>query len=110
MSEKKERQVGSIDISIADIPDGQHQVKIIGLVVSKTTDSIIISDATGQITAKLYRYPSEINIKERGRFLVRLTKNENLISAELLGFHSMSMEQITQYQKIVKLEKRIPDY
>lgn len=102
------RYKGSIDTNINEIPINQNKIKIIGVVVSKSIDSIVIGDSTGQLTAKINRYQGDLKIRDRGRFYLNVNRTEENISAELIAFIEMNLNQVSQYQRIVGLEKRNP--
>lgn len=102
------RYKGSIDTNINEIPINQNKIKIIGVVVSKSIDSIVIGDSTGQLTAKINRYRGDLKIRDRGRFYLNVNRTEENISAELIAFIEMNLNQVSQYQRIVGLEKRNP--
>lgn len=96
----------SKDVTIAEIPNGEVSVKIVGTVVSQSGNSLIIGDSTGQFKVNNSRI--ELEKMSTGRFLIRVSKNEDGYSAYLISFQEMSKEQINNYMRIVELEKRIP--
>ena len=102
------RQKGSIDTAINEIPSGQNMIKVIGIVVSKSLESVVIGDTSGQLSAKMYRYKGTLKVRDRGRFYLNVNRTDDNIVAELLAFIEMDLKQISQYQRIVDLEKRIP--
>ena len=108
MSGEYVRPKPSIDTTLSEIPVGHFRVRIIGFIVSKTPSSIVINDGTGQATIFISKFEtSEFEIQQLGRFVLDINKTENESKGELIAFHKMSKDQVDQYQKLVKLERKI---
>ncbi|MCY3411307.1 MAG: hypothetical protein INQ03_06690 [Candidatus Heimdallarchaeota archaeon] len=102
------RTLPSIDMKIAQIPEGSSRVKIIGIILSNTDGFIRIGDSTGQIVVNSSRYLGTLEVQEKGRFILNVTKENEEISGYLLSFIPMSPREIKTYERLVELEKRIP--
>ncbi len=107
MSSKFQRPAPSIDCSIKEIPTGSHRVKIIGSVVSRSNQSILVNDGTGQITISSATIQvSEFSIGLLYRFLIEVKKSETHLTGVLISAHEMSKGQVQRYKRVVKLERR----
>jgi hypothetical protein len=107
VSSNFKRPVHSIDCSIKEIPLGSHRVKIIGSVVSRSDQSILVNDGTYQIIISSPTIQvSEFSVGSLYRFLIEVKKSETHLTGILITAHEMSKGQVQRYKRVVKLERR----
>jgi hypothetical protein len=107
VSSNFQRPVPSIDSSIKEIPLGSHRVKIIGSIVSRSDQSILVNDGTYQIIISSPTIQvSEFTVGSLYRFLIEVNKSETHLTGVLITAHEMSKGQVQRYKRVVKLERR----
>lgn len=101
------KQIISCDCTITEIQEGQSRVKVIAVVLAIQDGLLIIGDKSGELLVHISNDVS-LNVKQKGRFLMNISKHEDRIRADLLSFLPMTNHQISQYSRMCQLEKRIP--
>ena len=109
MSNEFEKLKPSVDTTIDKIPDGKFRAKIIGTIVSHSSSNIVVNDGTGQISISTTTFdPSSFDVTDIGRFVISTTKENDNFYGILVAFHKMTKQELNQYQRLLKLERRIP--
>ena len=99
----------SIDTTIDKIPDGKYRAKIIGTIVSHSGGSIVVNDGTGQISISISTFDSSsFNVTDFGRFVISTKKENDNFYGILVAFHKLTRQELRQYERLLKLERRIP--
>ena len=99
----------SYDSALEEVTIGTHRIKVVGHVVSLTGNSCLINDGTSQLNLALANFSSdELTVGSLGRFLITATKTETEFYGELVAFHALTKEQAKQYDRLIKLERKIP--
>ena len=109
LSNEFEKLKPSIDTTIDKIPDGNYRAKIIGTIVSHSSNNIVVNDSTGQILISTTTFdPSSFDVTDFGRFVISTRKENDNFYGILVAFHKMTKQELRQYQRLLKLERRIP--
>ena len=104
-----ERNLPARDLKIENIAEGSSNVRIAGIIVNVSDNTVEVNDGTGQVSIRIGDFGEErFEVKCYGRFIIWSNKEGDQISANLIAFTSMTKEQLNQYQRMVKLEGRIP--
>ena len=99
----------SIDTTIDKIPDGKFRAKIIGTIVSHSGNTIVVNDGTGQISISTTTFdPTSFGVTDFGRYVISTTKENDNFYGILVAFHKLTKQELRQYQRLLKLERRIP--
>jgi len=105
---KDKRPEGSIDTTINEIPTGISRIKIVGFIVGINEVDVIINDGSGQLIVALNNTAdADLSIQDFGRFIVETNRDGDNISGLLLAFHKLNKDEHEQYQRLVKIEKRM---
>jgi hypothetical protein len=109
LSNEFEKLKPSIDTTIDKIPDGKFRAKIIGTIVSHSESAIVVNDGTGQISISTTSFdPSTFSVTDFGRYVISTTKENDNFYGILVAFHKLTKQELRQYQRLLKLERRIP--